>query len=107
MMKTVFAFVVLVIAVGAKGVDLRWLDGSAPATTRPVSWGVPWGKGDVQKSATFGLTDASGKEIAIQTWPLAYWPDGSVKWTGISAVVGPEAGDSLKLIPGGQSGAAS
>ena len=39
----------------------------------------------------------------IQTWPLAYWPDNSLKWTGVSAVVGPESGKTLKPSPGGRS----
>jgi hypothetical protein len=28
------------------------------------------------------LTAADGKTIPVQSWPLAYWPDGSLKWTG-------------------------
>jgi hypothetical protein len=28
------------------------------------------------------LSTAGGQHIPVQTWPLAFWPDGSVKWTG-------------------------
>ena len=31
------------------------------------------------------------------TWPLAYWPDGSVKWTGVATVAGPDASGPLRL----------
>ena len=31
------------------------------------------------------LTDASGNSVPTDTWPLAYWPDGSVKWLGAAA----------------------
>ena len=67
---------------------------------RGVSWGVPWPKGAIRKDTTFALTGGNGAAIGIQTWPLAYWPDGSIKWTGAAAIVGPKAGPILKLTPG-------
>jgi len=87
-----------------KGVELHWLDG-APAAARGVSWGVPWPRATVQKDTTFALKDAHGNDVAIQTWPLAYWPDGSIKWTGVAATIGSGAGESLRLIPAGIPGA--
>ena len=27
------------------------------------------------------------KSIPVDTWPLAYWPDGSVKWSGVAGVI--------------------
>lgn len=60
--------------------QIRWLDtGSVacPGTT----WGVPWPQGKVPVGTTFALKTAQGKELAMQSWPLAYWPDGSLKWT--------------------------
>ena len=65
----------------SKGVDLHWLDGTPPPVARGVSWGVPWPEGAIQKDTTFGLTGENGSNVPIQTWPLAYWPDGSIKWT--------------------------
>jgi hypothetical protein len=89
----------------SKGVELHWLDGAPPALARGVSWGVPWPKGAVQKDTPLSLSGANGLNVPIQTWPLAYWPDGSIKWTGISAMVGPEAGNTLTLMPGGTAAA--
>ncbi|MGD0767808.1 MAG: Tat pathway signal sequence domain protein [Tepidisphaeraceae bacterium] len=83
------------------GVDVRWLDGTPPVAARGVSWGVPWPRAAVQKATTFALKDAHGNDVPIETWPLAYWPDGSIKWTGVAATIGSNAGDSLKLIPAG------
>src|SRR3954465_15138967 len=40
-----------------------------------VSFGVPWPKGSVKRGATFNLT-AGSKQLPLQTWPLAFWPDG-------------------------------
>jgi len=82
-----------------KGVEVHWLDGAPPPEPRGVSWGVPWPKGAIARDTAFALTGGHGANIAIQTWPLAYWPDGSIKWTAVSAVVGPEDGNTLKLVP--------
>jgi hypothetical protein len=54
------------------GVDLHWLDGKAPSTTaNPSTWGVPWTKGEIDKSTALALTASDGKNIPIQSWPLA------------------------------------
>ncbi len=66
---------------GSPAVKLNWLD-APPAATQGVSWGTPWPKGAMQRDASFKLTDAKGNGVAVQSWPLAYWPDGSLKWTG-------------------------
>ncbi|MFI2379776.1 Tat pathway signal sequence domain protein [Streptomyces sp. NPDC018964] len=68
-------------AADADPVTLDWLEdgglGAAPGSTV----GVPWPKGVHQEDQTFALTDADGKSVPVQSWPLAYWPDGSLKWT--------------------------
>ena len=62
-------------------VTLDWLEdgglGAAPGSTV----GVPWPKGAYQEDQTFALADADGKAVPVQSWPIAYWPDGSLKWT--------------------------
>jgi len=80
-------------------VQLHWLDG-VPATTTGAAWGVPWPQGQVSKGTSFALTTSSGTQVPVQSWPLAYWPDGSLKWTGHA--VGSDAGlaDRLRLAPG-------
>lgn len=78
-------------------IEVGWL-GAAPApVSTGVSWGVPWSQGTVQKNQSFALTSAAGKMLPLQTWPLAYWPDGSLKWSGFATVAGPEETGSLKL----------
>lgn len=81
-------------------VTLSWLDGAPPPYPCGVTWGVPWPQGEAQKDQTFALTADDGTPVPVQTWPLAFWPDGSLKWTGHTASVGPEAGDPLRLSPG-------
>jgi len=66
-------------------IKLNWLE-NAPLIQSGVSWGVPWPKGEVQKNQTFVLTTPDGKVLPLQSWPLAYWPDGSIKWSGFATV---------------------
>src|SRR5438552_3317910 len=81
-------------------VSLGWLDGTPPEIASGVSWGVPWARGTVRREQSFSLTGADGAVLPLQSWTLAYWPDGSVKWTGFATVAGPCAGNSLRLAPG-------
>ena len=77
-----------------------WLGGSPPPVESGVSWGIPWPRGTVRRNQTFTLTTADGKALPLQNWPLAYWPDGSMKWTGFATVAGPSASGAFKLAPG-------
>jgi hypothetical protein len=81
-----------------KGVNLDWLTGKPPATESAVSWGVPWPRGAIQQSTQFVLTAKSGKALPLQSWTTAYWPDGSIKWTGF-ATVAPAEAVPLRLSP--------
>ncbi|WP_328667124.1 exo-rhamnogalacturonan lyase family protein [Streptomyces sp. NBC_00328] len=66
---------------GPDPVGLDWLEdgglGAAPGSTV----GVPWPRGTHQQDQTFALADADGNAVPVQSWPIAYWPDGSLKWT--------------------------
>ena len=62
-------------------VDLHWLDG-APSVTTGAAFGVPWPRGALPAQPALALADSTGQPVPVQSWPLAYWPDGSVKWTG-------------------------
>src|SRR5579872_4793236 len=80
------------------GVPVNWLGGPPPLETG-VSFGVPWPRGTVRKDQPFSLTSADGKSLPLQSWPLAYWPDGSMKFTGFATVAGPAVA-SARLAPG-------
>ncbi|MGD0410178.1 MAG: hypothetical protein ABSC18_00615 [Verrucomicrobiota bacterium] len=81
-------------------VKLDWLDGKPPAIRQSVSWGVPWPKGKVQKSDSFVLKAADGKAIPAQSWPMAYWPDGSIMWSGHSIAATPDMAGPLQIAVG-------
>jgi len=77
--------------------QVNWLGGAPPPLETGVSWGVPWPRGTVSKSQTFRLT-AGSATLPLQQWPLAYWPDGSIKWTGFATVA--HAAGEFRLAPG-------
>ncbi|MBW6480635.1 MAG: hypothetical protein K0B37_14500, partial [Bacteroidales bacterium] len=68
-------------------VDLNWLGEEAPEIATGVSWGVPFPENVYEKDQSFLLKNASDQSLPLQSWPLAYWPDGSLKWMGFSTVV--------------------
>ncbi len=81
-------------------VHLHWLGDHAPVLEQGISWGVPWARGSLSRDQSLVLTSADGKSMPLQTWPLAYWPDGSVKWLGCATVAGPGNTGPMKLSPG-------
>ncbi len=68
-------------------VTLQWLGGTPPAGGASVTWGVPWPKGALHLRQPLTLKGNDGAAIPVQSWPLAYWPDGSLKWTAQASTV--------------------
>ena len=79
--------------------ELHFLEGSPPSIPTGISFGVPWPRGAVSKDRTFRLTSGSS-ELPLQSWPAAFWPDGTVKFSGFATVAGPSATAALRLEPG-------
>ena len=76
---------------------LHWI-GQTPANNKPVSFGIPFSKGEFKPTDLFCLTTDKGERIPADFWPTAYWPDGSVKWGGFAAVV-PGGTEGVSLTP--------
>jgi hypothetical protein len=85
----------------AAPVTVRWLDGQAPRAVVGTQWGVPWPRGAVRPQTSFALTAADGTGVPVQTWPLATWPDGTLKWTAHAVGGQVPASDRFTLTPGG------
>ena len=60
-------------------IKLHWLEKRSKGGY--VTFGVPWKKGEVTKETVFSVNDENGNAIAYQEKPIAYYPDGSTKWT--------------------------
>ena len=58
----------------------------------PVSFGVPFAQGELKDVSQLTLSDG----IPTDAWVNASWPDGSVKWAGLAAVV-PTASKQLTV----------
>src|SRR5579859_3038257 len=86
-------------AASAVDAPLHWLEGT-PVLGGGVSFGVPWARGAMTTAQSVVLSGADGKSLPVQTWPLAYWPDGSVKWTGVATVVNAGSAGPFQIHPG-------
>ncbi len=87
------AVLILPALQAAEVLPLRWLGGAEPARAAGVSWGVPWAPGEVKAGQRFVVRRADGTTLPLQQWPLAFWPDGSLKWVGFTTVAGPGTGE--------------
>ncbi|MFK4071521.1 Tat pathway signal sequence domain protein [Streptomyces sp. NPDC029674] len=80
--------------------DIRWLEdgglGAAPGST----FGVPWPKGVHDADTSFALATADGTGVPVQSWPTAYWPDGSLKWTAHAVGPGGAGAERFTLSAG-------
>jgi len=70
----------------ASEVKLTWLEGK-PTTAAVTTWGTPWPKGAVPANQSFALKSADDADVPLQSWPTAYWPDGSLKWSAHAIAV--------------------
>ncbi|EOA90097.1 hypothetical protein ACJQWK_07866 [Exserohilum turcicum] len=62
----------------SSSVKVRWIDGT-PKYLSGTTFGVPWPRGQHPANATTFTTTG---DASLQSWVTAYWPDGSLKWTG-------------------------
>lgn len=74
------------------GIDLHWIE--RPSTDSvTVRFGVPFQRGLVTTADHFQL---NGQELDF--YPLAYWPDGSLKWGGFAGWVANTDSYSLRQL---------
>ncbi|WP_221585278.1 Tat pathway signal sequence domain protein [Microbacterium sp. G2-8] len=68
--------------------SLRWLADTPPsAPFEGCTWGVPLPRGAVGSVSQLRMRD-DDRDVPAQFWPLATWPDGSVKWSGVAIGAG-------------------
>jgi hypothetical protein len=79
-------------------IKLSWLGGEVPGAPTGVSWGIPLAEGN-DPHTTYILKDEKGQLLPLQSWPMAYWPDGSLKWVAFSTVVDSNSGATFELHP--------
>ncbi len=77
----------------AAGNWVRWLDGHAPTRFEGTTWGTSWPRGKQRDAGSFLLRAQGGETHTLQSWPLAWWPDGSLKWTAHTLAPTADIGD--------------
>jgi len=75
------------LSLAKTGVPLHWIGHRGDSSMIPVSFGVPFAQGELEDVSTLTLSD----DIPTDAWVNARWPDGSVKWAGLAAVVPADA----------------
>ncbi|MGC0249926.1 Tat pathway signal sequence domain protein [Pseudactinotalea sp. Z1748] len=89
-------------------VPLRWLDDAAPAgLPAGATLGVPLPRGAVPAPEGLAVIDDDGAPVPAQTWPLATWPDGSVKWAGIGLGSTAAPAAAYRVVAAGEQGSAA
>lgn len=88
----------------AAPIELTWIDGPPAGPPTGVTLGVPWPQGTLPAGEPLTVCVA-GQPLPTQTWPLAFWPDGSLKWTGVATVVAAAANSTAVTIRRGTSAA--
>ncbi len=83
-----------------KAGHLSWLEGEEAAVKAGTTWGHPWPQGELSRQQELHLVTADGRKVALQSWPTAYWPDGSVKWTAHAVPAGVQLGNQFKVEKG-------
>ncbi|MFI6762422.1 hypothetical protein ACIBF5_25130 [Micromonospora sp. NPDC050417] len=77
---------------------LRWLDGP-PTSSIGATFGVPWPRGGHQPGTEFWAR-VGHDAVPLDSWPLAYWPDGTLKWTGHAIGANAALTDELEIHRG-------
>ncbi len=85
---------------GGEAAPVRWLDGSLPEAFTGATWGIPWPRGKFSKDTSFALNAEDGSATPVQSWPIGYWPDGSLKWTAHAIPADAELAANFGLAPG-------
>ena len=66
-------------------VEMSYMDSRAPEWPIGVTVGVPWPRGVLCEGQEVSLFAEDSRAISSQSWPIGFWPDGSVKWIAVAA----------------------
>lgn len=79
-----------------ESVNIHWL-GQTPTQNTGTTFGLPWAKGKFLPDTTKFTISGDGTSYPLQSWTTAYWPDGSIKWTGHAI---PATDNEAATVPG-------
>ena len=85
-----------VALVAGTSIKVSWLEG-APKINTGTTFGIPWARGQHLANATTFTTDSGD----LQSWVTAYWPDGSIKWSGHALAASESAANAYTITASG------
>lgn len=99
MLRTLVGLVGLISCATAQSdsVKVKWLEGT-PDYLGGVTFGLPWPRGQHLANAT---TFTASGNTQLQSWATAYWPDGSLKWTGHALAASDSPADEYIITASG------
>lgn len=78
--------------------DVQWI-GNTPKYNSGATFGLPWPRGKYQVNSTeFTASSDAEDQVELQSWVTAYWPDGSIKWTGHAISASETVPEGYKVI---------
>jgi hypothetical protein len=88
-------------SMGPDRAALRWLEGR-PAVSPGSTVGIAWPRGAYAPDTPFAVRTAEGSDVPVQSWPIGYWPDGSLKWSAHAIAAESGLSERLTLAAGVQ-----
>ncbi|OAL52789.1 hypothetical protein IQ07DRAFT_503945 [Pyrenochaeta sp. DS3sAY3a] len=85
------------VSAQSSSVKVNWLEGT-PEYLAGVTFGLPWPRGKHLGNAT---TFTVSGDAQLQSWITAYWPDGSLKWTGHAIAASDSPADDYTITATG------
>jgi hypothetical protein len=73
-------------------VKVKWLE-DTPKFNSGTTFGIPWARGNHLANVT-SFTASSGE---LQSWVTAFWPDGTIKWTGHAIAASESTADEYTI----------
>lgn len=75
----------------SNSITLRWLENGTNNYISPQTFSVPFAKGELTdgKIPDIRIKSNGKNELTNDTWTLARWDDGSIKWQAFAAVIPP------------------
>jgi len=85
----------------ASGPAARWIDGAPPALATGATWGMAWPRAALPGDTRLTVAAAGGAPVPSQSWPIAWWPDGSLKWSAHAIAASADAlASGYEVFPG-------
>ena len=80
-------------------IPLRWLEDAPPdLALGGAVCGVPFACGTVPGTEGLSVVDAAGAPVPAQFWPLATWPDGTLKWAAVALGADREPASGYRVV---------